>query len=134
MKSINVAVAVIMNDDGKVLLTQRNQPKDPSVHLCWQLPGGGVEEGESVESACIREAYEETGFNIKLLSKTPHVILSRYKNRDYLLNGFKAHVLSGTINTELDQETADARWFKIDDIRHLKTLKDTDTMVIACNK
>ena len=67
MKSINVAVAVIINEKGEVLLTQRNQPKDPSVHLCWQLPGGGVEDGESVISACIREAYEETGFKIKLL-------------------------------------------------------------------
>ncbi len=132
MKSINVAVAVIINEKGEVLLTQRNQPKDPSVHLCWQLPGGGVEDGESVISACIREAYEETGFKIKLLSKNPHVIVSRYENRDYLLNGFKAQVISGTINTELDQETADAKWFKINEISGLRTLADTDTMVLAC--
>ncbi len=133
MKSINVAVAVIINDKGEVLLTQRYEPKNPSVHLSWQLPGGGVEKNESIEDACIREALEETGFKIKLLSPKPHLIVSRYERRDYLLNGFKAKAISGTINTELDQETADARWFKIEDIKHLRTLKDTDTMVEACN-
>jgi NADH pyrophosphatase NudC (nudix superfamily) len=53
----------------------------------------------------------------------PHTIVSRYENRDYLLKGFKAEVISGTINTELDVETNDARWFEISEIPKLKTPK-----------
>ena len=132
MKTIDVAVAVIINKSGQVLLTQRNEPKNPSTHLCWQLPGGGVEKNESVQDACVMEAYEETGLHVSLVMKEPYVILSRYENRDYLLKGFKATVISGTINTDLDSETNDAKWYDIKDISSLKTLQDTDTMVLAC--
>ena len=134
MKAIDVAVAVIVNEKGRVLLTQRHEPSRPSIHLNWQLPGGGVEKNETMEDACIREAYEETGLHIQLLSKSPHTIKSFFEKRIYVLNGFKARVISGTINTALDEETADAKWFEIEEIKNLITQQDTDTMVIACTK
>jgi len=58
MPSLAVIVAVI--DDGKVLLTKR---EDFEV---WCLPGGGVEDGESLAEAGIREAKEETGLDVEL--------------------------------------------------------------------
>jgi len=134
MITIDVAVAVIINNEGQVLLTQRYSPESPEWHLKWQLPGGGVEKNETVEEACIREAYEETGFHIKLVGTSPFIVKSEYEGRRYLLNGFKAEVVSGTINTEKDIETADAKWFDVSEIGSLKTLKDTYTMVNACNK
>lgn len=30
---------------------------------CWGVPGGGVDLGESLEEACVREVFEETGFS-----------------------------------------------------------------------
>jgi 8-oxo-dGTP diphosphatase len=48
--------------DGRVLLIERrNEPAG------WALPGGFVDVGESVESAAIREAREETGLDIELV-------------------------------------------------------------------
>ena len=58
MPGLAVIVAVIEN--GKVLLTKR---EDFEV---WCLPGGGVEEGESLAEGAIREAKEETGLDVKL--------------------------------------------------------------------
>ena len=58
MHGLAVIVAII--DDGKVLLTKR---EDFEV---WCLPGGGVEDGESLAEAGIREAREETGLNVEL--------------------------------------------------------------------
>ncbi len=51
----NVAIVVI-NEQGKLLACERSDL--PGV---WQLPQGGVEEGESEEKACGRELKEEVG-------------------------------------------------------------------------
>jgi ADP-ribose pyrophosphatase YjhB (NUDIX family) len=58
MPSLAVIVAVI--DDRRILLTKR---EDFEV---WCLPGGGVEEGESLAEGAIREAKEETGLDVEL--------------------------------------------------------------------
>lgn len=55
---IGVNISIIQN--GKILLTKR---EDFEV---WCLPGGAVDEGESVAQAAIREAREETGLEVKL--------------------------------------------------------------------
>jgi ADP-ribose pyrophosphatase YjhB (NUDIX family) len=58
---LGLAVIVAVIDDGKVLLTKR---EDFEV---WCLPGGGVEEGESLAEGAIREAKEETGLDVELI-------------------------------------------------------------------
>ena len=55
-----VAVNVAVIHEGKILLTKR---EDFEV---WCLPSGGVEEGESLAEAAIRETKEETGVDVEL--------------------------------------------------------------------
>lgn len=54
------AVAILINGD-KVLLIHRKNEKEYFV-----FPGGGVEEGETVEQAVIREMQEETTIDVKI--------------------------------------------------------------------
>ncbi|BFU44828.1 NUDIX domain-containing protein [Krasilnikovia sp. MM14-A1004] len=49
------AGAVFFDDDGRVLLV------DPTYKQFWNLPGGGVDVGETPRAACLREIREELG-------------------------------------------------------------------------
>ncbi len=51
---------VIRYGDGIVLIERKNYPPG------WALPGGFVEVGESVETAAVREAKEETSLDVVL--------------------------------------------------------------------
>lgn len=55
--------AVVLDDASRVLLIRRGRP--PALGL-WSLPGGRQEFGESLEAACRREVFEETGIRIVL--------------------------------------------------------------------
>lgn len=46
--------ALIRNGDGTILLVKENSDK-------WDLPGGGIDHGESPEDAIRRELHEELG-------------------------------------------------------------------------
>jgi 8-oxo-dGTP diphosphatase len=53
-----VRAAVVLQDgDGAVAVIRRRRGED----TWYLLPGGGVEDGESVEEAAAREAFEELG-------------------------------------------------------------------------
>ncbi|MDF2963592.1 MAG: ADP-ribose pyrophosphatase [Paenibacillus sp.] len=60
-KHIVTAAAVVLNQENKILLI--NGPKRG-----WEIPGGRVEEGESLSSAVIRETKEETGIEIEIIN------------------------------------------------------------------
>ena len=54
---------IIEINEGILLIKRKNPP------FGWALPGGFVDYGESLEDAAIREAKEETGLNVELLSQ-----------------------------------------------------------------
>ncbi|YCM46117.1 RNA pyrophosphohydrolase [Verrucomicrobiaceae bacterium 227] len=51
----NVA-ALMINEDGRILICERLETPG-----AWQFPQGGVDEGEAVEEALLREVSEEIG-------------------------------------------------------------------------
>ena len=58
----NIA-GLILNPEKKFLLIQR-APKDDSLPGFWELPSGGIDEGEDMETSVIREVKEESGIDI----------------------------------------------------------------------
>ncbi len=56
-KVVHVAVGIIKNKNGELLLT--SHPKGKGWAGWWEFPGGKVEQGETPENALIRELQEE---------------------------------------------------------------------------
>ncbi len=55
------ARVVLFDENDRTLLMRGNDPKTPEVSF-WFTVGGGVEPGESLRTAAVRELYEETGY------------------------------------------------------------------------
>lgn len=55
------ARVVLLDENDRVLLLRGNDPKVPDVPF-WFTIGGGVDPGESLREAAIRELHEETGY------------------------------------------------------------------------
>lgn len=73
--------AVILDKNGRILIVQNNSYKNNE----WNIPGGGIEEGETPEITIIRELNEELGsdkFEIVKISKQTY----RYEWPDELIN------------------------------------------------
>jgi 8-oxo-dGTP pyrophosphatase MutT (NUDIX family) len=58
------AARVVLISGGCVLLQQGFDPGRPGDGPWWLTPGGGLDDGESLEDAAVREVFEETGFRL----------------------------------------------------------------------
>jgi 8-oxo-dGTP pyrophosphatase MutT (NUDIX family) len=83
----------------------------------WQLPGGGVDSGETIEAAAIRELAEEAGFK----PNEPMEMFAAYKNekaskRDHVLL-FICRAATPVSGFKIDgREIIDCRFFGPDDL------------------
>jgi putative (di)nucleoside polyphosphate hydrolase len=73
----NVGIA-LFNADGRVLVGRRFRDDGPEIILPgleWQMPQGGIDEGEDLRAAASRELWEETGVrNANYLGETDWLV------------------------------------------------------------
>ena len=55
------ARVVLLDREGRIFLVNSEDPADHRKPPWWEIPGGGMDAGESSEDACRRELLEETG-------------------------------------------------------------------------
>ena len=105
------AVAVVAEKDNKVLFIKR--AVQPAKGM-WALPGGFIEQGESVEQAALRELLEETGIKAKKAEIIKVVTAQSAVFRTLIFIGVKASGISGKLKA--GDDACDARWYDIDKI------------------
>jgi 8-oxo-dGTP diphosphatase len=78
-----VAAAALVDRDNRVLITQR-PPGKPMAGL-WEFPGGKVGEGETPETALVRELKEELGIEVCDTCLAPFTFASHPYEQFHLL-------------------------------------------------
>lgn len=120
---IRLGCSAVIFDEAreKVLLTKRAD------NGLWCLPGGGVDPGESVEEAIIREIQEETGLTIRVVR-----LVGVYSDPDWLVVypddntvqivalSFEAEITAG--EPGLSDETSDWSYFSLEEAGRLDML------------
>jgi len=59
----HIGVGVMLIRDNQLLLIKRKYDPDAGY---WSIPGGHLDLGEKIQKAAEREAFEETGFKVKI--------------------------------------------------------------------
>ncbi|HEV3161956.1 MAG TPA: NUDIX hydrolase [Xanthobacteraceae bacterium] len=126
-----LAVSAAIFRDGRVLIVRRARPP---AHGLYTLPGGGVELGETLEQAIIREVREETGLAIIPLAlvgfreAVARDAAGRVE-RHFVILPFAARWIAGEV--ALSEELAEAHWRKPDEVAGLKTTEGLAEIVAA---
>lgn len=125
MKRIDVAVGVLRDDCGKVLVGQR-LVKDRYFQK-WEFPGGKLESGEKPEMALKRELAEELA--IDAITITPLIRLEHdYPDRLVRLHVFEVNQFSGE---PIGYEGQKVQWIESDQCGELDFLAANEPIVNA---
>ncbi|MGH9584940.1 MAG: NUDIX hydrolase [Bryobacteraceae bacterium] len=127
-----LGVGALILDGRRVLLVQRgNEP----LRGCWSLPGGGVESGERLEDALVREVYEET--NLRVQTGPIATVFERLMpdasgacEYHYVLIDFYCTIAGGDLLAGSD--SAGAEWFDIDALGALPMTAGTREVIASC--
>jgi len=105
---VTSVVAVIIDEDGQVLLTKRSVPPFQGE---WVMPGGKIDLGEPIVEALKREVWEEVGLEVevgRLIDVFEHVTPGS-DNYHFIIIYYLCTPLYCDVNHNRD-EVAEARW------------------------
>lgn len=95
-----IAVSALIFSEGKILLALRRDID------WWNLPGGGMEVGETVDEALRREVYEETRLEVEVAQLVG--VYSKPQKQEVVLT-FRCHIHAGVPTAT--EEMRECRYF-----------------------
>lgn len=132
----NRASAIIPYEDGLIVI-KRIKGDNENREEYYTIPGGGQEEGESIEEATLREIREELGIEVELTDKC-YELESQGRKQYFFIAKYK----SGEIGSGNGEEMIDINYEKyglyipeiiaLDKIKHIKLLpKEIKDIIIS---
>ena len=126
-----LAVSAAIVRDGRVLVARR--ARGPALGA-WTMPGGVVEAGETLIEALKREIAEETSLIVEPVALAGHreaVVRDDdgRVSRHFVILCFATRWISG--EPKLNEELAEARWLKPDELAQLNTTEGLAEIVAS---
>ena len=112
--------AFIVNKNNELLLQKRSVPAEKDY---WCIPGGRVELFETLEQTVIREAKEETGLDVKIISimgVCNHII--KEENAHWVAASYLCEIDKGEPRIMEPDKASDMRWFPLDKLPEKLTI------------
>lgn len=104
-----VSVAVIaLTKDNKVVVAEQFRP-GPEL-IMQEIPGGGVEVGEDLQTAVVRELHEETGYTVGEIEPLGKVYKDAYTNPS------SNYFLARNCTKDSEQHTGDGEFINVKEI------------------
>ncbi len=122
--------SVVLKKDNKLLLVKERMENNEE---CWIFPGGGVEFGETIKDAAVRELKEELGLDVRIKEFLffKEAIFPRY---DYhtVIFFFMAEPLNEEIKSI--EEILDAGYFTVEEVKKLNLVSSAKWVMEELNK
>jgi 8-oxo-dGTP pyrophosphatase MutT (NUDIX family) len=132
-----IVSALIFSKDGKILMGKKDPNKGGVYSDVWHIPGGGIEEGETMEQTLEREVFEEVGIDIKPYPKKSINIVG-YGTAEKTLqdtgekvmcemefNRFEIKIVdknADEIKLNLEDDLTEAKWFSKEELSNVKQI------------
>lgn len=131
-----IVSALIFSKDGKLLMGKKDPSKGGVYPDCWHIPGGGIDEGETLEQALQREIKEEVGIDISpynpilIPGKGGGIAEKTLPSGEKVLckmefNRYRVDIkdkLADEINVDLNDDLIEIRWFSSDELPTVKQI------------
>lgn len=112
--------ALICKDDE--YLVMRRSTKNDYMPLKWDLPGGTIEAGETVEQGLLREVKEETGLEIRVgRALYIYTNLSQLPDRQTFQSVYLCNYVLGEVKTD-PLEHDDHAWLDREQLRQVDAI------------
>ncbi|RHB50020.1 NUDIX domain-containing protein [Exiguobacterium sp. AM39-5BH] len=124
---IVVAVKAVIIHDDRFLVIKRAADDEISPGT-WELVGGKLDFGETLEHALEREIFEEVGLRVIVQQLLYATTFLTDPKRQVVIMTYSAHSVATTVT--LSAEHTDARWVTADEARqllHWPILDDLDS-------
>lgn len=112
---LSASVFVLLLRDGKVCMIRRKATGWMDGSL--SIPAGGLDFGETIAAAAIREAYEEVGVRINAQDlRHVHTLHSKTEGRTWLGQFFQTTTWEGTPELRELEKHTDLQWCDVNEL------------------